>query len=94
MAAEWAALTTPKDSFASVLLNMLPSELKEGSNEQMVEEEKQRIREQILSKTNAEIVREDAGRPEDDKVMQLLRALGLISTLTRFLSTGAAKMAH
>lgn len=69
-------MTTEKDSFITVPLNMLPSELKEGSNQQMVEAERQRIREQILHKTNAQIVQEDAGRPDNDKTMQLLRALG------------------
>jgi hypothetical protein len=69
-------MTTEKDCFITVPLNMLPSELKEGSTKEMVEAEKQRIREQILYKTNAEIVKEDAGRPDDDKTMQLLRALG------------------
>lgn len=69
-------MTTEKDSFICVPLNMLPSELKEGSTKEMVEEEKQRIREQILNKSNAQIVQEDAERPEDEKAMQLLRALG------------------
>jgi hypothetical protein len=69
-------MTTEKDSFTTVPLNMLPSELKEGSTKELVEAEKQRIRDQILHKTNAQIVQEDADRPDDDKTMQLLRALG------------------
>lgn len=43
---------------------------------QALDEEKQKIRERILKKSNQEIVDEDAGRATEDKAMVLLRALG------------------
>ena len=76
LSAEWAAMSTKEDTFIVVPLNMLPSELKEGSTSEDVEAEKQKIRDRILSKSNAEIVNADAQRPNDDKSMALLRALG------------------
>ncbi|KAM7198694.1 Pyridoxal phosphate-dependent transferase [Naviculisporaceae sp. PSN 640] len=66
----WAALSKPEDCFICVPFNMLPSEAT-GDPEQ-VAEEKERIRTEILSKTNAEIVANDTER----KTMTLLRALG------------------
>ncbi|CZS94233.1 uncharacterized protein RAG0_04293 [Rhynchosporium agropyri] len=76
-AAEWAAMTAlDKDDFMVVPLNMLPSELKPGSTIAKVEEEKQRIRDTILSMTNSQIVASDIGKPEDEKALTLLRALG------------------
>ena len=69
-------MTTKDMSFTCVPFNMLPSELTEDSTEEKVEEEKRRIRKQILDKSNAEIVREDVNRSEDAKAMKLLRALG------------------
>ncbi|KUJ19918.1 PLP-dependent transferase [Mollisia scopiformis] len=74
--AEWAAMTSPDMDFKVVPLNMLPSEMEPGSTPQKVEAEKQRIRDTILSKTNAEIVAADAGKPESEKSLTLLRALG------------------
>lgn len=62
--------------FVVVPFNMLPSELKEGSTPEDVEEERQKIRDRILKKSNQELMAEDAKRPEDDKAMKLLRALG------------------
>ena len=75
LSAEWAAMSTKDDTFTVVPLNMLPSELKEGSTPEDVEAEKQKIRDRILSKSNEEIVSADADR-SDDKSMALLRALG------------------
>ncbi|PVH72326.1 pyridoxal-dependent decarboxylase domain protein [Cadophora sp. DSE1049] len=76
-AAEWAAMTAlDKDDFRVVPLNMLPSEFKPGSNTAKVEEEKQRIRDTILSKSNAQILASDVGKPEEEKALTLLRALG------------------
>ncbi len=69
-------MSTKDDSFIVLPFNMFPSELKTGSTEQDVEEEKQKIRDRILHKSNQEIMAEDAERPEDDKAMKLLRALG------------------
>lgn len=56
--------------------NELPSELDPHSTPEKVEAEKERIRADILKKTNAEIIREDAGRSDHLKVMTLLRELG------------------
>lgn len=75
LSAEWAAMSTQEDDFVVVPLNELPSELKNGTPEE-VEAEKQKIRDRVLQKTNAEIVSEDEGRPKDDKALALLRALG------------------
>ncbi|KAL5000011.1 pyridoxal-dependent decarboxylase conserved domain protein [Aspergillus recurvatus] len=68
LAAHWAAMTTKEDSFICVALNRLPSEVNGGD----IEGEKRFIREQILPKSNQEIV-------ANDKIMHtmsLLRALG------------------
>ncbi|KAK0716870.1 pyridoxal phosphate-dependent transferase [Lasiosphaeria miniovina] len=70
----WAALSTPKYSFLCVPFNMLPSEA--TGSEKEIEEEKQRIRDDILSKTNAQIVKNNTGKDSADKTMTLLRALG------------------
>ena len=69
-------MSKKEDSFTVVPLNMLPSELKDGSTADDVEKEKQKIRDLVLSKSNEEIVNADAERAEDDKTMALLRALG------------------
>ncbi|KAK3381197.1 pyridoxal phosphate-dependent transferase, partial [Podospora didyma] len=66
----WAALSTPDDDFVCTPFNMLPSEA--SGRPELVEEEKQRIRDEILSKTNAEIIASD----RDKNTMALLRALG------------------
>ncbi|KAI9373196.1 pyridoxal-dependent decarboxylase conserved domain protein [Aspergillus egyptiacus] len=68
LAAHWAAMTTSDDSFICVALNRLPSEVNGGD----VEREKKFIREEILPKTNNEIMEND---PEKH-TMTLLRALG------------------
>ncbi|KAK4443837.1 pyridoxal phosphate-dependent transferase [Podospora aff. communis PSN243] len=70
----WAALSKPEDSFICVPFNMLPSEA--SGDPQKVEQEKERIRNEILTQTNAAIVANDAGKPAEDKTMTLLRALG------------------
>ncbi|KAL8830673.1 MAG: hypothetical protein Q9191_001298 [Dirinaria sp. TL-2023a] len=69
-------MSTKDDSFTVVPLNMLPSELKEDSTPEDVEKERQKIRDRILTKSNEEIVKADSTRPDDDKTMALLRALG------------------
>ena len=69
-------MSTNDDSFIVRPLNMLPSELAENTSEDLVEAERQKIRERILLKTNEEIVREDAERHDDDKALALLQALG------------------
>ena len=60
-----------KDDFRVVPLNMLPSELKPGSTTAKVEEEKQRIRDTIVSKSNAQILASDVGKPEEEKALTL-----------------------
>ena len=75
LSAEWAAMSNKDDDFAVIPLNELPSEVKNGTPEE-VEAEKQKIRDRILQKTNAEIVSEDESRSKDDKALTLLRALG------------------
>ena len=71
--AEWAAMSSPKDSFVVIPFNELPSEIKKYASDdekaQAVEAEKQRIRAQILSQSNAEVA-------ADQSIMTLLRALG------------------
>ena len=69
-------MSTKDDSFIVVPFNLLPSEKAKGSTEQKVEEERQKIRDRILTKSNKELVEEDAQRPADDQAMVLLRALG------------------
>lgn len=76
ISAEWAAMSEKNDSFVVVPLNELPAELKQDSTPDKVEEERQKIRDRILKKTNQEIVSEDENRPQDDKALTLLRALG------------------
>ena len=75
LSAEWAAMSTKDDDFVVIPLNELPSELRNGTPEE-IEAEKQKFRNRVLQKTNAEIVSEDESRPKDDKALVLLRALG------------------
>lgn len=76
LSAEWAAMSSKDDIFTVVPLNELPSELKPDATEASVEAEKQKIRDQILKKTNAELVDEDEHRPDEEKALKLLRNLG------------------
>ncbi|KAJ0306665.1 hypothetical protein COL516b_004458 [Colletotrichum fioriniae] len=62
--------------FVCVPFNMLPSELESNPTEEKIEAEKKRIRDEIVKKTNASIIAEDEARPDDQKVMKLLRSLG------------------
>ncbi|KAH8435161.1 uncharacterized protein LDX57_012790 [Aspergillus melleus] len=68
LAAHWAAMTTSTDSFICVPLNRLPAEISGGD----VEAQKKFIRDEILCKSNAEIIASDA----EKHTMTLLRALG------------------
>ncbi|KAI1431521.1 pyridoxal-dependent decarboxylase domain-containing protein [Xylaria sp. CBS 124048] len=76
LSAEWAALTDATSPFVCVPFNMLPSERGPEPTEEKIEAEKQRIRRQIVNKTNAEITQEDQTRPEAAKAMKLMRELG------------------
>ncbi|KAK4174666.1 pyridoxal phosphate-dependent transferase [Triangularia setosa] len=75
LSALWAALSTPRDSFICTPFNALPSEASFDPKE--VEREKQRIRDEILSKSNTEIIAQDSVTTNQaDKTITLLRALG------------------
>lgn len=84
LSAHWAAMSTKTTSFICVPLNLLPSERKAMQDPnttpedyaQALHEEKQKIRDRILNKSNQEIIDEDAERVTEDKAMVLLRALG------------------
>ncbi|KAJ4287512.1 hypothetical protein N0V88_007612 [Collariella sp. IMI 366227] len=74
LSAVWAALTKREDIFTCVPFNALPAEA--SGSEQLVEDEKERIRAEVLSKTNAQIVEHDQNVDSENKTMTLLRALG------------------
>ncbi|KAL9026501.1 MAG: hypothetical protein Q9196_004837 [Gyalolechia fulgens] len=84
LSAHWAAMSTNSSSFVCVPLNLPPAERKAmqdpnstpESYAKAVEEEKEKIRQRILNKSNQEIIDEDANRAPEDKAMVLLRALG------------------
>ncbi|KAL8997652.1 MAG: hypothetical protein Q9169_003132 [Polycauliona sp. 2 TL-2023] len=84
LSAHWAAMSTDTSSFICVPLNLLPAERKAiedpntspESYAQALNQEKQKIRERILNKSNQDIIDEDADRAAEDKAMVLLRALG------------------
>lgn len=76
LSAEWASLTDASSPFICVPFNMLPSELEENATEDRVEAEKKRIRNDIVLKTNASIMKDDQHRPDDQKAIKLMRALG------------------
>lgn len=78
LAAEWAAMTDDDvDDFRVVPLNMLPAELDKDSTPGKVKAQRKFIRENILRKSNYEIVQEDMQREgERNKAMWLLRELG------------------
>ena len=76
LSAHWAAMSTKDTSYIVVPMNLLPSERDPQSTPELVEQERQKIRDQILNKSNHELVEEDANRPEDEKAMKLLRAIG------------------
>lgn len=69
-------MTDTSSPFICVPFNELPSELVPDSTPAMVEAEKARIRKEIVEKTNAEIIREDQERPDDQKAIKLMRDLG------------------
>ncbi|KAF4919982.1 putative L-tyrosine/L-aspartate decarboxylase [Colletotrichum viniferum] len=76
LSAEWASLTDASSPFICVPFNMLPSEFGENATEDRVEAEKKRIRNDIVLKTNASIMKDDQHRPDDQKAIKLMRALG------------------
>ncbi|KAK6216154.1 hypothetical protein LQW54_003728 [Pestalotiopsis sp. IQ-011] len=76
LSAEWAAMTNSTSPFVCVPFNELPSERAANSSPEKVEAEKTRIREEILKKSNADIVKEDRSRPRDQNAMKLMRDLG------------------
>ncbi|KAL8689385.1 MAG: hypothetical protein Q9218_004937 [Villophora microphyllina] len=84
LSAHWAAMSTKESSYICVPLNLLPAERKAmedpnttpESYAKAVDEEKQKIRERILGRSNQQIIDDDAQRAPADKSMVLLRALG------------------
>lgn len=76
LSAEWAVLTDSDSPFICVPFNELPSEVAPDSTPAKVEAEKARIREEIVTKTNSEILKQDADRHPDQKATKLMRALG------------------
>ncbi|KAI8292985.1 hypothetical protein K4K56_005548 [Colletotrichum sp. SAR 10_98] len=76
LSAEWASLTDASSPFICVPFNMLPSELEENATEDRIEAEKKRIRNDIVLKSNASIMNDDQHRPDDQKAIKLMRALG------------------
>ena len=62
-------MSSNNTSFVVVPLNLLPSERRPDSTPEMVEEEKQKIRDRIIAKSNAELAK-------DNEAMTLVRALG------------------
>lgn len=69
-------MTDSSSPFICVPFNELPSEQAPDSTPAKVDAEKDRIRTEIISKTNAEILSEDASRHPDHKATKLMRALG------------------
>jgi hypothetical protein len=69
-------LQNKDSSFICKPLNELPSELDPNSTDDEIEAERDRIRNEIVSKTNLEIIQADANRPSDQKATKLMRALG------------------
>ena len=73
LSAQWAAMSTPEDSFIVIPFNELPSEMQKYSSEkerdEAVEAEKEKIRCEILGKSNAEVAANQGN-------MALLRAIG------------------
>ncbi|KAJ0341914.1 hypothetical protein KNSL1_010912 [Colletotrichum chrysophilum] len=76
LSAEWASLTDASSPYICVPFNMLPSELEENATEDRIEAEKKRIRNDIVLKSNASIMNDDQHRPDDQKAIKLMRALG------------------
>lgn len=76
LSAHWAAMTTDEDNFICVPFHMLPSEKKPNSTSSDVEAEKERIRDEVLTKTNRQIIENDIGKPTELKTITLLRNLG------------------
>ncbi|KAF9872470.1 pyridoxal-dependent decarboxylase domain protein [Colletotrichum karsti] len=76
LSAEWASLTNSTSPFICVPFNMLPSERDKDTTEEKVEAEKQRIKRDIVNKTNASIMAEDQKRPDEYKAIKLMRELG------------------
>ncbi|KAL8638359.1 MAG: hypothetical protein Q9228_004485 [Teloschistes exilis] len=84
LSAHWAAMSTKESSYVCVPLNLLPAERKSmedpnttpETSAKAIEEEKQKIRDRVLGKSNQQIIDEDVERASEDKAMVLLRAIG------------------
>ncbi|KAK4165537.1 pyridoxal phosphate-dependent transferase [Cladorrhinum sp. PSN259] len=76
LSALWAALTVDQPyKFICVPFNPIPSEAA-GLPLEEQETERRRLRNEVLTKTNAEILAADAHRPTEEKTLTLLRKLG------------------
>jgi hypothetical protein len=69
-------MTNDKSSFICVPFNELPSEVDPETTPAKVEAEKQWITQEIIHKSNAQIMADDYSRPDDQKAIKLLRSLG------------------
>jgi glutamate/tyrosine decarboxylase-like PLP-dependent enzyme len=76
LSAEWAAMTNNKSTFLCVPFNELPSEMDPETTPAKVEAEKQWITQEIIHKSNAQIMADDHHRPDDQKAVRFLRSLG------------------
>ncbi|KXJ85791.1 pyridoxal phosphate-dependent transferase [Microdochium bolleyi] len=79
LSAEWAAMTKFGDRdglFVCVPFNKLPCEHKQNVTHGEIDAEKTRIKNEIVNKSNKEIVDSDVGRDDDSKAMKLMRDLG------------------
>lgn len=74
--AEWAVLSDANSPFVCVPFNELPSERDPNRSERKVENEKRRIRKEIINKPNSQIIAEDRNRKPEAKATKLMRALG------------------
>lgn len=76
LSAEWAVLSKPNSTFLCVPFNELPSEQGPKPSLAKIEAEKDRIRNEIVNRTNQQIIEDDLQRHPDQKATKLMRALG------------------
>lgn len=69
-------MTDADSPFVCVPFNELPSERDPNSTPRKVENEKRRIRKEIINKPNSQIIAEDRNRKPEAKATKLMRALG------------------
>lgn len=69
-------MSTVNDSFIIVPFDMIPSERICTPNPDNIEQERERIRTEILGKSLEQIVESDAGKPKHERALTLLQQLG------------------